>query len=100
MNPLSRPDPSFRSVALNHHEWLDTQWQKAHVESPQQSPQTDPPPHAAPVSRHSRELNACEMTLVILGGILMFAGFLVPVSALAGLFCFILALIFSAYGKA
>ena len=101
MDPLSRPDPSFRSVALNHHDWLDTQWQKAHTESPHQATEADPAaPNATVISRHSRELNACEMILVILGGILMFVGFLAPMSVLAGLFCFILALVFSAYSKA
>jgi hypothetical protein len=40
------------------------------------------------------------MVLVILGGILVFVGFLVPVAVLAGLCCFILALVFSAYSKA
>jgi len=101
MNPLSRPDPSFRSVALNHQDWLEAQWQKAHTESPHPAPQSDTAPsHNATISKHSRELNACEMVLVILGGILVFVGFLVPVAVLAGLCCFILALVFSAYSKA
>ena len=96
-----RPDPSFRRVALDHQEWLDMQWQKAHRPSPFEAPETDLTPHSPEAaSKPSRELNACEMALVILGGVLMFVGFLMPVAVLPGMFCFILALGFSAYRKA
>jgi hypothetical protein len=96
-----RPDSSFRRVALDHQEWLDMQWQKAHPQSQFEVPETDLTPHSPEAaSKRSRELNACEMALVILGGVLMFVGFLVPVAVLPGMFCFILALGFSAYRKA
>jgi hypothetical protein len=100
MNP-PRPDPSFRRAALDHQEWLDIHWQKAHQPSPFEAPETDLTPHSPEAaSKLSRELNACEMALVILGGVLMFVGFLMPVAVLPGIFCFILALAFSAYRKA
>ena len=96
-----RPDPSFRRVALDHQDWLDAQWQKAHPPAPFEAPEPDLTPHSPDAaSKTSHELNACEMTLVILGGVLMFVGFLMPVAVLPGILCFILALGFSAYRKA
>ena len=96
-----RPDPSFHRVALDHQEWLDMQWLKAHLPSPFKAPETDLIPHSPEAaSKPSHELNACEMALVILGGVLMFVGFLMPVAVLPGILCFILALGFSAYRKA
>lgn len=99
MNP-SHPDPGLHRTALDHNEWLDMQWQKAHQQGSYQGPPTSSEPLESPIhEKHRRELNACEMALVILGGVLMFGGFLVPVSMLAGLACFVLALGFSAYKK-
>ena len=95
-----RPDPSLRRVALDDQKWLDMQWQKAYPPSPIEAPEIDLTPRSPePVSKPSRELNACEMALVILGGALMFFGFLVPVAVLPAIFCLILALGFSAHRK-
>jgi hypothetical protein len=87
-------------VALDHQKWLDMQWQEARPPSPIEAPEIDLAPRSPePVSHPSRELNACEMALVILGGALMFFGFLVPVAVLPGLLCLILAVGFSAHRK-
>ena len=100
MSPPQRPDPSFRHPALHHQPWLVMPWQKANPQRPYQAPQTDSVPAPVPVTRgHNREWNGCEMTLVILGGILMFVGFLLPLSMLAGLFCFLVAMGLSAHRK-
>ena len=100
MNRQSHPDPGLHRAALDHNDWLDMQWQKAHQPGPDQASPTNSEPSLSPIEeKHRRELNACEMALVILGGILMFGGFLVPISMLAGLACFVLALGFSAYKK-
>ena len=100
MNRPSHPDPGLHRVALDHNEWLDMRWQKAHQQAPYEAPPTSSePPAPLNHAERRRELNACEMALVIFGGVLMFVGFLVPVSMLAGLMCFVLALGFSAYKK-
>ena len=95
-----RPDPGLRRVALDQQEWLDTQWQKAHRSSPFEAPEIDLTPRSAePASQRSHGFNAPEMALVFLGGVLVFAGFLVPIAVLPGLLCFILALGFSLHRK-
>lgn len=94
-----RPDPGLRRVALDHHEWLDRKWQKApspFLNAPEINLTPRPPD---PKDRSSRELNACEMALVILGGALMFFGFLVPLAVPAGILCFILAMGFAAHRR-
>ena len=99
MNQPSRPDPILHRVAVNHNDWLDTQWQQAHRNEFQAHSSSTLPDDARADAQHPGELNACEMALVILGGVLMFGGFLVPLSMVAGLLCFILALGFSAHKK-
>jgi hypothetical protein len=95
-----RPDPTLRRVALHHHDWLDFEWQKAPPPHPFDPPEIDLAPRPSePAAKSAPELNACEMVLVILGGALMFFGFLVPVAILPGILCFVLALGFSAHRK-
>jgi hypothetical protein len=95
-----RPDPGLRRVALDRLDWLDTEWQKAHSPRPSASPEIDLTPQPLePASKAAPEWNASETVLVILGGALMFFGFLVPIALLAGILCFILAMGFSAHRK-
>ena len=95
-----RPDPGLRRVAVDHEQWFESQWQKAHQPSAFETPEIDLTPHSAePSSKSSRGFNGPEMALVVLGGVLVFAGFLMPVAILPGLLCFILALGFSGHRK-
>lgn len=101
MNYPPLPDPTFPHVAPYPEDWLDVEWEKAHPQGEYQEPPTNLESESAPPTRkHSRELTGCEMILVVLGGSLIFVGFLLPISVLAGLFCFIVALGLSAYRKA
>ena len=98
MNPPQRPDPSFHHSTLHHLHWLVMPWQKANPRH--QYHATNPAPPDVPATpEYKRELNGCEMALVIVGGILMFVGFLVPISILAGLFCFLVAIGLSNHWK-
>jgi len=99
MNHPPLPDP-VSHVAPYQQEWLDSKWEKANQQRQYQASPANPvPPYIPPTRKDSRELNGCEMILVILGGSLIFAGFLLPSAILAGLFCFIVALGLSAYRR-